>query len=72
MSSTLPPSQVTPAIPVVAILIDSSFNLAREWRRILLEYCTPLFARLADGHPAFLSVPSCLLPSSLSSLPQSP
>ncbi|KAI9450141.1 hypothetical protein BJY52DRAFT_1304125 [Lactarius psammicola] len=54
MSSTLPPSQITPAIPAVAIVVDSSLTLAQEWRRILLDYCTPLFARLAEGHSSFL------------------
>jgi hypothetical protein len=61
MSSTLPPSHITPTIPAVAIVVDSSFTLAREWRRILLEYCTPLFTRLAEGNPSFLPVARHLL-----------
>ncbi|KAH8994826.1 hypothetical protein EDB92DRAFT_228064 [Lactarius akahatsu] len=54
MSSTLPSHQVTQTIPAVAIVVDSSLTLAREWHHILLEYCKPLFARLAEGNAAFL------------------
>ncbi len=61
MSSTLPPSQVTAAIPVVAIVVDSSLTLALEWNRILHEYCNPLFARL--GNSSLLTVAPSLPPS---------
>ncbi|KAI0297303.1 hypothetical protein B0F90DRAFT_1740908 [Multifurca ochricompacta] len=52
MASTLPPQNV-PTIPAVAIVVDSSLALALEWRRILRDYCTHLFARLAEGNPSF-------------------
>ena len=59
MSNTLPSSKITPAIPAVVIVVDSSYTLYQEWQHILVAYCTPLFARLAEGHS--MPVASCLL-----------
>jgi hypothetical protein len=52
MASTFPTQNPSP-IPAVAIVVDSSLTLASEWPRMLRDYCTHLFKRLAEGNPSF-------------------